>query len=192
MIDRLPPLAPEALTPSQREACDRIVAGPRGALVGPFIPLLRCPELMTRVQEVGAQLRYRGVLPAAVRELAILFVARAWDQSVEWQIHAPLGERAGLSRATLDDLAAGRDPGDLGAAERDAYRFARELEVDRRVSDATYGSALARFGEAGVVELTAILGYYTLLAMVMNVAGTVPPDPTAPRLDRLAVRFPAT
>ena len=88
--DRLPPLSPDALTDAQRLAADAIVNGPRGALYGPFVPLLRSPELMECAQRMGEYLRYRSALGQRLSELVILLVAREWDQQVEWAIHAPI------------------------------------------------------------------------------------------------------
>ena len=88
--DRLPPLSPDALTDAQRLAADAIVNGPRGALYGPFVPLLRSPELMECAQRMGEHLRYRSALGQRLSELVILLVAREWDQQVEWAIHAPI------------------------------------------------------------------------------------------------------
>jgi len=88
--DRLPPLSPDALTDAQRLAADAIVNGPRGALYGPFVPLLRSPELMECAQRMGEYLRYRSALGHRLSELVILLVAREWDQQVEWAIHAPI------------------------------------------------------------------------------------------------------
>lgn len=88
--DRLPPLSPDALTDAQRLAADAIVNGPRGALYGPFVALLRSPELMEYAQWMGEHLRYRSALGQRLSELVILLVAREWDQQVEWAIHAPI------------------------------------------------------------------------------------------------------
>ena len=51
-----------------------------------------------------------------------------------------------------------------------------ELLRSRRVSDTTYERALTQFGEQGVIDLAGIIGYYSLLAMTMNVARVPPPQ----------------
>src|SRR6478672_12310739 len=98
--DRLPPLAPDTLTEAQRRAADTIINGPRGALYGPFVPLLRSPELMGHAQRLGEYLRYRSAIGTRLSELAILVTARAWDQQVEWAIHAPIALQAGIASGT--------------------------------------------------------------------------------------------
>ena len=178
--DRLPPIPDDALTPAQRAASDELTSGPRGKLAGPFVPLLRSPELMARVQKVGEFLRFESALPARIKELAILIVARHWDQRYEWSFHLPLALKAGVARATAEAIAEGRRPTGLTAEEAAAYALLTELLQFRQVGDDAYGAALAQFGEAGVVELIAFGGYYGLLAMVMNAARTPADDAEVP------------
>ena len=99
--DRLPPIAPERWTPQQRELAEEIINGPRGALLSPFVPMLRSPELMAHSQRMGEYLRYRSAIGLRLSELAILVVARHWDQQVEWAIHAPIAQREGIAPETI-------------------------------------------------------------------------------------------
>ncbi len=170
--DRLPPISEGSLTPAQRAAAEELTSGPRGKLAGPFVPLLRSPELMARVQKVGEYLRFESVLPERIKELAILVTARRWDQDYEWSFHLPLALKAGVTRETAEAISEGRRPPGLSAEEAAAYDLLDELLTTRTVGDQAYGAALDAFGEAGVVDLVAFGGYYGLLAMVMNAAGT--------------------
>lgn len=177
--DRLPPLAPGAMTEAQRKAADELAAGPRGGVRGPFIPLLRSPELMNRLQKVGEYLRYRSALDSRINEFATLIVSRQWTQQFEWAIHVPLALKAGLDPAIVQALADGRRP-EMADDEAAAYDFCDELLRNRGVSDATYRRAVACFGEQGIVDLVGVLGYFTTVSMVMNVAHTPPPGRDAP------------
>ena len=179
--DRLPPLPVDQLDARQRAAAQAIIDGPRGALYGPFVPLIRSPELMDAAQRMGEYLRYRSAIGTRLSELAILVTARQWDQQVEWAIHAPLAAQNGIAPAAIDAIAARCVPENLLDDERAVHDFCIELQQHKRVSDATYARALALFGEHGVVDLMGINGYYTFLAMVMNGAQTaVPPLGVAP------------
>ena len=182
--DRLPPRSPDDQTDAQREAVERITAGPRGGIVGPFIPLLRSPELMTRLQLVGEYIRFDSVLADDLVELVILTVARAWDQQFEWGYHHPIALRKGLSEEVVDAVAEGRRPEGTPAVVA-VWSLVDELQRTRQVSDATYAAAVGEVGEVGVVEVVATAGYYTTLAMTMNAARTPPPD-GAPRLPERA------
>jgi 4-carboxymuconolactone decarboxylase len=178
--DRMPPIAPDAMSSEQRRHAEAIMRGPRGALYGPFVPLLRSPQLMDRVQRVGEYLRYHSAIGNTLSELVILITARQWNQTVEWAIHEPIARKAGISPGLIRAIADGQEPHETSGDERIVYDFCSELHRTRSVSDTTYGRALARFGEAGVIDITGLSGYYTLLAMVMNVARTPQPPDTEP------------
>lgn len=181
MQDRLGPIPFAQMSAAQQLAAQAVIDGPRGALYGPFVPLIRSPELMESAQKMGAYLRYRSAIGLRLSELAILVTARQWSQQVEWAIHAPIAAEQGIAADVIEAIAARRRPAIMGADEALVHDFCVELHEHKRVGDATYAAALARFGEHGVMDLIGINGYYTLLAMVMNVAQTaVPASPAAP------------
>ena len=182
MNDRLGPIPFAHMSASQQVAAQAVIDGPRGALYGPFVPLIRSPELMAAAQRMGEYLRYRSAIGTRLSELAILVTARQWDQQVEWAIHAPLAAQNGIAPAVIDAIAERRAPDSLLADERAVHDFCIELQQHKRVSDATYARALALFGEHGVVDLMGINGYYTFLAMVMNGAQTTVPPLGVPPL----------
>jgi 4-carboxymuconolactone decarboxylase len=175
MTDRLPPIPADEWTDAQRQSASAIINGPRGALYGPFVPLLRSPELMDHAQRLGEYLRYRSAIGPRLTELAVLVTARAWDQQVEWAIHAPIALQAGVDAGVIDAIARRERPQAMAADEEAVYDFCTELQRDKRVSDRVYRNALALFGEQGVVDLMGVNGYYTFLAMLMNAAQTEAP-----------------
>jgi 4-carboxymuconolactone decarboxylase len=183
--DRLPPIAEERWSDEQRRHARSIIDGPRGALVSPFVPLLRSPELMDHAQRMGEYLRYRSALGLRLSELAILVTARHWSQQVEWAIHAPIALRVGISAEAIESIALGRRPASLAADEAVVHAFSTELHQNRGVSDATWADAVQRFGEQGAVDLIGINGYYAMLSMVMNTARTPAPASSAPPLPEL-------
>ncbi|MBY0242826.1 MAG: carboxymuconolactone decarboxylase family protein [Burkholderiaceae bacterium] len=185
MTERLGPIPQDQLTPLQQQAAQSIIDGPRGALYGPFVPLLRSPELMEHAQRLGEYLRYRSAIGTRLSELAILVTARHWNQPVEWAIHAPIAAQEGIAAEVIDAIAHGRRPDGMAGEDAAVVDFCVELQRDKRVSDATYAAALAHFGEQGVVDLMGLCGYYTLLAMVMNGARTAAPVSTAAPLPEL-------
>lgn len=179
--DRLPPLTEERMTPEQRAAAAEISSGPRGAVIGPFAPLLRSPELMTRLQKVGEYLRFESPLDRRLFEMTILYIARWWDQEFEWAFHHPLALEAGLDPAIADAIADDRRPDGMDDAAAAVWDLLDELHRTRAVSDGTYARALSELGEVGVVEVVVTAGYYTTLATVMNTARTpAPGGPTLP------------
>lgn len=167
--ERMPPIPTDKMTDAQKKAAEELVAGPRRALRGPFIPLLRSPELMARLQKVGAYLRFESTLEAKFKELVILMTARQWTQQFEWDSHFPLAVKAGLNPEVLEAIAEGRRP--IGMLEEEIlYDFCAELHQNQSVSDVTYGRTVKRFGEQGVIDIIGITGYYAMMAMILNVA----------------------
>lgn len=149
----------------------------RGDIRGPFGVLLHSPELAGRVGHLGAYVRFEGVLPDDGRELAVLATARAFDCAFEWAIHAPIAREAGITESTLEALI-DRNLEALSDREASVVRYSWELFDDHAVSQETYDAAESRFGTDGVVELTATIGYYAMLACVLNGFDVVPAERT--------------
>ncbi len=172
VADRLPLMAMSDMTTAQRAAAQALIDGPRKAVFGPFVPLLRSPVLMERVGKLGEYLRFESVLDARIRELATCVAARHVSNQFEWLMHAPMARKAGVDASVLDDIAAGRRPQRLQADEAAAFDVATELLLRNGVSDASYDAAITLFGEQGVVELITLVGYFTMVSWVMNAART--------------------
>ncbi len=182
---RMPALPEAQLSEAQKKVVAAVVAGPRKSLVGPFIPLMRSPDFMDRLQKTGEYLRYNSAFEPRLSELAILITARLWTQNFEWYAHQPIAEKAGLKPAIIEAVAKGRRPADMAADEAAVWDFLDELSRLRTVSDATYARTLTLFGERGIIDLIGIHGYYSLLAMVLNVSQAPLPEGATPGLQPL-------
>ena len=180
--DRLPPLPESSLSPAQKRAAAELATGPRGAVFGPFVPLLRSPDFLSPLQKAGEYLRYKSALAPRLSEFAILLVARRWNQQYEWHVHRPIAERAGVPVEHVQAVAEGRRPDGMAPDQAVVHDFLQELQANRSVSDVTYRRAVELFGERGVIDLCGICGYYSTLAMVMNVARTPLPEGVEPPL----------
>ena len=153
---------------AQRAVHDRIVSGPRGRIQGPLRAALHNPDLADKWQALGALLRYRTSLTPRQSEIAILVTGRACRSPFEWYAHRLEAEKAGIEAEVIEALLAQQQPAGLSADDELVWRYAVELNRDKSVSDATYAALLARFGDRTVVELTALVGYYTMVAMTLN------------------------
>ena len=182
MAQRFPKLTPEGMTPAQREVAAEITAGPRGEVRGPFIALLHNPELARHVQRLGEHLRWKGKLPSRLKELAVLVTARRWTCQHEWVMHSKLALDGGLGAGIVDDIRQGREPKGMLDEEKAVYNFCRELHAIGRAGDATFAEIQTRFGLDGALELIALNGYYSLMAMVLNTAGLPLPGNAEPPL----------
>jgi 4-carboxymuconolactone decarboxylase len=167
-MPRLPKLNPNALTPVQKRAHDNIINGPRGRVRGPFAALLHHPRITEYVQAMGASLRFDGILPGRLRELAILTTANHWNAEYEWNSHAPIARKEGLSSAVINAIYKNQPPNFLNDDEKIIHCFCRELHEKHTVSNATYDATAAILGHDGVVELTVLSGYYTIISMTLN------------------------
>ena len=168
--------APETMNPEQRAVYDDIVGGRRARLVGPLRAALHNPALADRWQKLGALLRFGTSIAPRQSELAILVTARRWNSQLEWHIHAADGLAAGLPQAVIDAVLVAAAPDFDDARDAAVYEYTRQLLQHGTTDDAIYRQALALFGEAGTVELTAIVGYYSMVALTLNAHHIPLPD----------------
>lgn len=180
--DRMPPIPADRLTDAQKNAIEEFKAARSADISGPFVPLLRSPEVMTRARAMGDYLRFKSSLPPRLSEFVILLTARRWTQQYEWNAHQPLALKGGLKSAIVDAIAEGRRPEQMAGDEDAVYALIDELQRNQSVTDATYARAIAAVGEQGVIDAVAIAGQYTMLAMVLNTARTPLPAGAKPGL----------
>jgi 4-carboxymuconolactone decarboxylase len=181
--NRMPPVPKDKMTEAQKKALEEVIAS-RGAggAEGPFVPMLRSPELMNRLQTLGEYVRFHNSIGTKLTEFVILLTARQWTQQYEYDAHQPLALKAGLNQEIISAITEGRRPTGMAADEEIVYDFCSELRQNQGVSDATYARAVGKFGEQGVIDMTGLVGYYTTLAMIMNVARSPLPDGKKPPL----------
>jgi 4-carboxymuconolactone decarboxylase len=182
LAPRMPEIPADKLTEEQKKVLAERAAGPIASLAGPAIPLLRSPELMRRMQRVGEHLRAHSALGVRLHALMILMAARHWTQQYIWDYWHPLALKAGLSAELTAAIAEGRRPEKMSRDEEAFHDLAAELLANKSVSDPTYERAAACFGEQGIVDAVAAVGYFSTLAMIMNVARTPLPEGHVPVL----------
>jgi len=168
MTSRIPIPEPDALDSDQQAVFDAIKSGKRGTVPTLFLTLMHNAGLADRIQKLGLLLRYETSFEASLSELAILAVARSWTCQYEWAIHEQEARTAGISEAIIEAIKHRKSPAFETERETIVYDFSSELQTNRKVSDETYDRAVALFGAPGVVELTALNGYYAMLAMTLN------------------------
>jgi 4-carboxymuconolactone decarboxylase len=190
--DRLPTIPPEQYSQAQAQAAAEFDAARRVPLFGPFEPMMHSPQLMSQARAMGDYLRYKSAIGNTLGELAILVTAREWSQGYEWGLHYPIAIKAGIRKQLADDIGAGRRPQAMSPDEEVVFDFTSELLRNKQVSDVTFERARARFGTNGVVDMAGIAGYYSLLAMELNVAQypAAAAGKDAPPLPRLTCGLP--
>ena len=167
---RLAVIPADQYNDEQKQAASEFETARKAPVFGPFEVLMHSPKLMNLSRAMGDYLRYQSAIGNTLSELAILVTAREWTQDYEWYVHAPIALKAGIKQDIIDAIADGRRPDNMSEDERIVYDFSIELHRNKQVSDVTYERAQKRFGNKGVVDLTGINAYYSLLAMQMNMA----------------------
>ena len=159
-----------ALVLASAALAEDFLAARKVPVFGPFEPLMHSPQVMNQARAMGDYLRYNSAIGNTLSELAILITAREWTQDYEWYVHQPIALKAGIKPEIINAIADGRRPTGMSENEEIVYDFSTELHNNKRVSDRTFERADKRFGKKGIVDLTGINAYYTLLAMQLNVA----------------------
>lgn len=176
----LPPLA--EMSPEQRSAYDEAAAGPRGRAPAPMTAWLKNPEFARRSQKLGEFVRFQLSLPARLRELAVLVVARHWTAHHEWRIHRQEALKHGLGAQIVEAIAAGRRPAFENEAERIVYDIVASILTTHLVPRSLYDEAVCTLGEQGLVELVGVVGYYTFVSMTLTTFEIGLPEALQPEL----------
>ncbi len=164
------------MTDAQRAVFERIAAPPRNKVAGPFRVWMHRPDMAERIEALGRNLRFGGTLPDDLRELAILATARHLKAPYEWAAHEPHARNAGVDDATIDALRHQRRPEAAGVEALAVYDVCAELHTSHDLCDKTFGTAVTVLGHDGVIELIALIGYYTMLAITLNAFRVSLPD----------------
>lgn len=168
------------MTAAQKRVHDQIVAGKRGRFGGPFQLLIRSPEVCEHLAKLGEYLRWGSSLPPHLSELAICLTARHIRANYEWHAHKPLAVEAGVPEAAMEAIRAGAAPHFEAKDQALVYRLCKEIIDTDRLSDASFAEGIAAFGEQGLVELSAVIGYYTAIGNTLNVFQVPLPPGTPP------------
>ncbi len=173
-MSRLPEIATKDQLSEDAHAVFDAIAESRGRVRGPFSILLHSPELAGRAAHLGAFVRFESSVPPEVRELAVLLGAHLWRCEYEWSAHLPQAQRVGVRPEAIAAIERDADLEAFTADEALVVRYGRALLTTNRVDPETFEALRARYGDRVLVELTATLGYYSMLAIVLNAAEVAP------------------
>lgn len=154
-------------TADQQRVVDGLLGRRGGRVPGPFKFTLHCPEITEAMHPLGETLRLKTTFPLRLSELAIIVTARAWDCDYVFQAHAKIAVENGLAPAIAETIARGELPAFTNDDEKAVYDYCSELFERHEVTDATYERARALFGDAKLVELTLLSGYYGMVSMTL-------------------------
>ncbi len=177
--ERYPALNPDQLSPQQKAYVENLQKPPRNNTTAlknpPFKVYMRSPDLAEKLEAVSDYVRWGTGLQPRLTELAIMITARQWSSQWIWRGHYRAAVRGGLDPSVGADIAAGKRPEKMKEDETILYNYATEMYRDKAVSDATYTAAVKQFGEKGLIDLVATMGYYDTVAMTLITAKAVAP-----------------
>jgi 4-carboxymuconolactone decarboxylase len=168
--DRLPAIPIEQYSAEQKQAVTQYETVRKSPIFGPFEVMLYSPAMMSNAREVGDYMKSGSAIPRHLAELAVLYIAKEWNQDYVWYQHVPLALKGGISQANVDALGHGQKPAHMSDDEDAVYAFVNELVRNRQVTDQTFDRINRRFGSKGVVDLTSLTAFYVHLSMQLNVA----------------------
>ncbi len=157
----------EDLAPENQRVYDAI-AQSRGVVGGPWKALLHSPELALRTMQLGSYVRFESSLEKKLIELTALVAARELDCKHEWGAHANHAQNAGIAIETIRAVHQRKGAEHFSTEDAQIVSFVREMLHAHRVSEPTFQAIYGRFGEKGMVELAATVGYYAMLACTLN------------------------
>jgi 4-carboxymuconolactone decarboxylase len=164
---RVEDLKPESLTPEQKAIHDRIAGSRGGTVRGPFAIWLRNPAVADAADKFGTILR-KGKLDGRLFELMVLLVARHWSAQYEWFAHERHAREVGIPDPVIEALRHRRKPEFARDDERLVYDLVTEMNETRTLSQPTYDRAVVMLGLDLVIELITALGFYTMVAIMLN------------------------
>lgn len=163
MSPRIPPVAPEAFSAEQR------------ALVGDWSAMnfarvvVAHPGLYRPLMPLIAKLIAGSDLPPRDREVLVLRTLALCGETYETAHHELIARGAGMSDAEI--AAAQRGGEELAPFERLLAGAAEELVRGHTVSDAAWRGLAERYSETQLMEVVALVGGYTLMAMLTKSYG---------------------
>lgn len=160
---------PNYFDEAQKKVYESIVTGKRGKVVGPLRVALHSPELAEKWQQFGEYVRFNTQLSPIISELAIITTGRHWNSQVEWMIHSRIAREVGLSDEIIEQVRCRQAPNFDEELLAYVYNFTVQQLAFGQVEDELYQALLAKLGTTAIVELTAVIGYYTMVALTLNV-----------------------
>ena len=189
-MTRIPYLRRYELGPEGQQLWDGLTEGlgeslitAEGGLAGPFNAFVTAPGAGRRLSALGAKLRFGTSIERRLSEIAILTIGARWQAEFEWWAHAPMAREHGVAGAVVDAIGRGEYPPFEADDELAVYTVARQLGHSGRLDQEAYDAAHRFLGDAGMVELVSLCGYYTLISFLLNGFDVPLPPGAAPMWD---------
>jgi 4-carboxymuconolactone decarboxylase len=150
----------------------------RGGVARNYAALLNNPQASGAMAGLGGYARYETPLDPRIKALAVLTAAREACGHYVWTVNQQAAKSAGLSSDVIDAIREYRAPAGLDAKDASIVQFVLEILRQHRISDATFEAVRAMVGDAGVVDILIVSGYYQTLAHSLQALQVDLPDGT--------------
>ncbi len=133
-----------------------------------FKVMAHCPQVGYHFLRMGNAILFKGTLPPALRELAILRVGHINRAKYEWTHHVPVALRLGVREEQIEGLPDWKNSVTFNAQERAVLQYTDEVTQSIRVKDDTFAAIRSFLNEEGIVELTTTIGYYGMVCRILE------------------------
>ena len=157
----------DKMTPEQKKAYDYIVKE-RGQAPGPYKIWLQNPKLLEVMAPVGVYFQKHSTLTKPEIEIATNIICARWLTAYSNYEHEMIGETAGLPELKVQALIAGLPTSFDDARQQVVYEMAMALVTPRRVPAGLWQRAVKLLGDAGLTDLTVLIGYYSCVSFTLS------------------------
>ena len=133
-----------------------------------FKVMAHCPQVGYHFLRLGNSILFKGTVPPALRELAILRVGHINRAKYEGTLHVPIALRVGVREEQIDALRDWKNSGKYNEQERAVLQYTDEVTQNIRVKNGTFAAVRSFLNEEGIVELTATIGYYGMVCRILE------------------------
>ena len=167
-MPRVKPVADKSEVPAEYQSVADEVIKTFGGIRGPHSVLLLHPSLDGKVLAVGNHFRNEGVVKSPHRELATITAARERDCLYVWAAQAGAARRGGVREEAIAAIRDKKAPAGLTPDEAAIVTYVQQLFRTNRTDQAAFDALHKKHGTEWLIELTTLVGYYGMLAGVVN------------------------
>ena len=172
---RVPITTRETMTPEGQKIWDEIELS-RGGVARNYAAILNNPQAAGSMAGLGGYARFETPLDPRIKTLAVLAAAREAGGHYVWTVNQRGAKEVGLSDDIIAAIREFRAPVGLEPADANVVQFVIEILRQHRVSDATYQALKAQIGDAGIIDVLVVSGYYHTLAHTLQALVVKLPD----------------
>ena len=167
----------DQMPPDMKDAYE-FTMGLRGLVPGPHKIWVANPTLSKTIVPTGAYYQKKSTLAKAEIEIVTNLINARWLAAYSNYEHEKIGEEQGhLPADKVERIIAGLPTSFDDPRQEVIYQLASALVAPRIVPLGLYKRAKDLIGDAGIVDVTVLIGWFTMVSMTLN-AFDVPSNAT--------------